>query len=54
MEMDFEYYRNMIKNSETESSPLADFEMQGFHERSISIAVKEGILDSFLRLVSIR
>lgn len=41
LDMDFAYYRDMIKNSETESSPLADFEMQGFREGSISITVKE-------------
>ncbi len=31
-DMDFEHYRDMIKNPETEPSPLADFEMQGFCE----------------------
>lgn len=49
--MDFEYFRDRIKNSETESSPLADFEMQGFCEGSIGYTVQEGILKSCLKFL---
>lgn len=48
---DFEYYRSMIKNSEIASSPLDDFEMQGFHESYFCYTATDEASRKFLRFL---
>lgn len=40
---DFTYFRNIILDSEVDSSPLADFEMEGFEEGEYSHTVSDAV-----------
>lgn len=46
MSLDFSYYRNIILDPELDSSPLADFEAQGFEEKECTYEVSQKAMKS--------